>query len=104
MGYSLVTLIVFAVAFLNAVVNLACGLLLLWKRRETPDRSRVILAVPLLLAVVVFCNKMLMLALHPDVNPIREVLSPMVIFTAPIPQLLLLAKTLKYPCKFSDNR
>ena len=91
MSYNLVTLIVFAVALLNVTVSLLCGILLLWKRQEVPDRSRTIFAIPMLLAVAVFVNKMLMLTMHPDVNLIMEVLSPFIIFTAPIPQLILLA-------------
>ncbi|MBR1521492.1 MAG: hypothetical protein IJ635_09670 [Bacteroidaceae bacterium] len=51
MAYSFTTLIVFAVALLNVTANLVCGILLLWKRKEVPDRSRTILALPLLLAV-----------------------------------------------------
>ena len=91
MNYNITTLIVFSVALLNVTVHLVCGVLLLWKRREMPDRSRTIFALPMLLAVAVFANKMLMLGLHPESNPIMKVLSPMIIFTTPIPQLLLLA-------------
>ena len=91
MSYNITTLIVFAVTLLNVAVHLVCGVLLLWKRREMPDRSRTILALPWLLAVAVFVNKMLMLGLHPEANPTMEVLSPMIIFTTPIPQLFLLA-------------
>lgn len=58
MSYPLSTMIVFAVTLLNVTINLVCGVLLLWKRKEVPDRSRTILALPLLLAVVVFVNKM----------------------------------------------
>ena len=76
MSYDITTLIFFSVALLNVTVNLVCGVLLLWKRKEVPDRSRTIFAIPCLLAVAVFCNKMLMLTLHPDANPIMEVLSP----------------------------
>ena len=84
-------MIVFAVTLLNVTINLVCGVILLWKRKEVPDRSRTILALPLLLAVVVFVNKMVQLTLHPDANITTEVLSPFIIFTTPIPQLLLLA-------------
>ena len=63
----------------------------MWKRKEVPDRSRTIFAISCFLAVVFFCNKMLMLVFHPYVNPIMEVLSPLVLFTAPVPLLLLFA-------------
>ena len=91
MSYPLSTMIVFAVTLLNVTTHLVCAVLLLWKRREMPDRSRTILALPWLMAVAVFVNKMLMLGLHPEANATMEVLSPMIIFTTPIPQLLLLA-------------
>ena len=42
MSYNIITLIVFAVALLNVTVSLVCGLLLLWKRKKVPDRSRTI--------------------------------------------------------------
>lgn len=91
MSYSLSTLIVFAVALLVVAVSFVCGVLLWWKRKEVPDRSRTILAIPLLLAIVIFGNRMLLTALSPETNMTKEVLSPLVIFTAPLPQLLLLA-------------
>ena len=91
MSYNITILIVFSLALLSVTVHLVCGVLLLWKRREMPDRSRTILALPWLLAVAVFANKMLMLALHPEGNATMEVLSPLIIFTTPVPQLLLLA-------------
>ena len=61
MSYGITTLIVFSLTLLNVTTHLVCGVLLLWKRREMPDRSRTILALPWLLAVAVFVNKMLML-------------------------------------------
>lgn len=85
MSYGLITLIVFSLTLLNVTTHLVCGVLLLWKRRKMLDRSRTILALPWLLAVAVFVNKMLMLGLHPETNPTMEVLSPMIIFTTPIP-------------------
>jgi len=100
MSYPLSTMIVFAVTLLNVTINLVCGVLLLWKRKEVPDRSRTILALPLLLAVVVFVNKMVQLTLHPDANITTEVLSPFIIFTTPIPQLMLLA----YPVEMMRPR
>lgn len=46
MSYTLSTMIVFAVTLLNVTINLVCGVMLLWKRKEVPDRSRTILALP----------------------------------------------------------
>ena len=46
MSYTLSTMIVFAVTLLNVTTHLVCAVLLLWKRREMPDRSRTILALP----------------------------------------------------------
>ena len=91
MSYNINTLILFSVAMMNVTVGLFCGLLLLWKRKEVPDRSRTIFAVPMLMSVAVYINKMVTLVLHPEANVIMEVLSPFVIFTAPISELILLA-------------
>ena len=38
MSYNITTLIVFSLTLLNVTVHLVCGVLLLWKRREMPDR------------------------------------------------------------------
>ena len=58
------------------VISLTCGIAMLHKRREVPDRSRLFLAVLNLFVALLCAFRLITFTANPSLKPYHEVLSP----------------------------